>query len=154
MSELRKNRRLAAVGGVFSVALVCAAAFCYVRPLDAYLLKRWELELSTLADEDVELRLEQTEGRGMRRDAVAKGMTVRFRQGGEQLRPHGRRHTHSLKKLMQEAGIPPWQRNRIPLIYIEHQLACVCGLCVAEAFAVSAEQCGWTPVCRQVRPIV
>ena len=102
----------------------------------------------------LELRLEQTEGRGMRRDAVAKGMTVRFRQGGEQLRPHGRRHTHSLKKLMQVAGIPPWQRNRIPLIYIEHQLACVCGVWVAEAFAVGAEQCGWTPVCTQVRPPV
>ena len=102
----------------------------------------------------LELRLEQTEGRGMRRDAVAKGMTVRFRQGGEQLRPHGRRHTHSLKKLMQVAGIPPWQRNRIPLIYIEHQLACVCGFWVAEAFAVGAEQCGWTPVCTQVRPPV
>lgn len=99
----------------------------------------------------LELRLEQTKGLGLHRDAIAKGMTVRFRQGGEQLRPHGRRHTHSLKKLMQEAGIPPWRRNRIPLIYIEHQLACVCGLCVAEAFAVSAEQCGWTPVCEQAR---
>jgi tRNA(Ile)-lysidine synthase len=99
----------------------------------------------------LELRLEKTEGMGIHRDAIDRGMTVRFRQGGEQLRPHGRRHTHSLKKLMQEAGIPPWQRNRIPLIYIEHQLACVCGLCVAEAFAVSADQSGWTPVCEQVR---
>ena len=56
-----------------------------------------------------------------------------------------------VKKLMQEAGIPPWQRSRIPLIYIEHQLACVCGYWVAEAFSVSADQCGWIPVCQNFR---
>lgn len=40
---------------------------------------------------------------------------VRFRQGGETLHRHG--HTHSLKKLLQAAAIPPWERERIPLIY-------------------------------------
>lgn len=95
----------------------------------------------------LELSLKQTAGRGLKQDVVARTMTVRFRQGGEQLRPHGRQHTHSLKKLMQEAGIPPWQRYRIPLIYIDHQLACVCGYWVAESFSVSEDQQGWNPVC-------
>ena len=99
---------------------------------------------------NLELRLEQTAARGLRQDDVARGLTVRFRQGGEQIRPHGRQHTHSLKKLMQEAGIPPWQRNRIPLIYINHELACVCGYWVAEAFSVSDDQQGWSPVCQYV----
>lgn len=103
------------------------------------------LYLDTL---NLEMRLEQSLGKGLHQDAVARRMTVRFRQGGEQLRPHGRRHTHSLKKLMQEAGIPPWLRNRIPLIYIDHQLACVCGYWVAESFSVSADQQGWYPVCQ------
>jgi tRNA(Ile)-lysidine synthase len=97
---------------------------------------------------NLELRLEQTLAKGLQQDAVARRLTVCFRQGGEQLRPHGRQHTHSLKKLMQEAGIPPWQRNRIPLIYIDHQLACVCGYWVAEAFSVGADQQGWSPVCQ------
>jgi tRNA(Ile)-lysidine synthase len=83
-------------------------------------------------------------------NAVARGLTVRFRQGGEQIKPHGRQHTHSLKKLMQDAGIPPWQRNRIPLIYIDHELACVCGYWVADSFSVSDEQQGWWPVCREL----
>jgi tRNA(Ile)-lysidine synthase len=96
----------------------------------------------------LELSLEQTRGKGLNQDAVARGLTVRFRQGGEQLRPHGRQHTHSLKKLMQDAGIPPWQRNRIPLIYIDHELACVCGYWVAEAFAVTGEQPGCYPICQ------
>jgi len=99
---------------------------------------------------NMELCLEQTAGKGLHQDVVARGMTVRFRQGGEQLRPHGRQHTHSLKKLMQEAGIPPWQRNRIPLIFIDHHLACVCGYWVAEMFSVSEDQQGWYPVCRNL----
>lgn len=99
---------------------------------------------------NLEMRLEQSLGKGLHQDAVARRMTVRFRQGGEQLRPHGRRHTHSLKKLMQEAGIPPWQRNRIPLIYIDHQLACVCGYWIAESFSVHADQQGWYPVCQNL----
>lgn len=108
----------------------------------------WDGELPFLIDAlNVEIRLEQSLGRGLQQDAVTRGMTIRFRQGGEQMRPRGRRHTHSLKKLMQEAGIPPWQRNRIPLIYIDHELACVCGYWVAEAFSVDEDQQGWNPVC-------
>ena len=99
---------------------------------------------------NMELSLTQTAGKGLQQDVVARGMTVRFRQGGEQLRPDGRQHTHSLKKLMQEAGIPPWQRNRIPLIYIGHQLACVCGYWVADIFSVSEDQQGWYPVCHNI----
>jgi tRNA(Ile)-lysidine synthase len=111
----------------------------------------WDGELPLYIDSlNLEMRLEQSLGKGLHQDAVARRMTVRFRQGGEQLRPHGRRHTHSLKKLMQEAGIPPWQRNRIPLIYIDHQLACVCGYWVAESFSVSADQQGWYPVCQNL----
>jgi tRNA(Ile)-lysidine synthase len=98
----------------------------------------------------LELRLEQSLGKGLMQNAVARGLTVRFRQGGEQIKPHGRQHTHSLKKLMQDAGIPPWQRNRIPLIYIDHELACVCGYWVADSFSVSDEQQGWWPVCREL----
>lgn len=105
------------------------------------------LHIETL---NLELSLKQAAGKGLKQDAVARTMTVRFRQGGEQLRPHGRQHTHSLKKLMQEAGIPPWQRYRIPLIYIDHQLACVCGYWIAESFSVSTEQQGWNPVCQSI----
>jgi tRNA(Ile)-lysidine synthase len=111
----------------------------------------WDGEQPLLVETlHLELRLEQARGKGLKQDVVARGLTVRFRQGGEQLRPRGRQHTHSLKKLMQDAGIPPWQRNRIPLIYIGHELACVCGYWIAEAFSVTDEQQGWYPVCQDI----
>ena len=42
-----------------------------------------------------------------------------------------------LNQLFQEAGIPPWIRERVPLIYLDAQLAAVGG------FWVAAEV--WTP---------
>ncbi len=41
---------------------------------------------------------------------------VRYRRGGERFKPAGGAHTRELRLLLQEAGIPPWQRARIPLI--------------------------------------
>jgi tRNA(Ile)-lysidine synthase len=55
-------------------------------------------------------------------------VTVRFRQGGEKIRPAKRHYHLSLKNLLQEAAIPPWQRQRIPLIYGNEQLIQVFGL--------------------------
>lgn len=62
-------------------------------------------------------------------------VTVRFRQGGEKIRPVGRHHHHDLKKLLQAEAVPPWQRERIPLLYINQQLAAVIGYWVAHEFA-------------------
>lgn len=64
-------------------------------------------------------------------------VTVRFRQGGEKLHLPGRQHQHELKKLWQTWGVPPWQRERIPLIYVGDQLAMVVGYCIAVQFVSS-----------------
>ena len=58
--------------------------------------------------------------------------TVRYRTGGETLKLSGR-PTKSLKDLLHEAGVPPWQRQRVPLIYAETELVCVPGIGVAES---------------------
>ncbi|MGH8031252.1 MAG: tRNA lysidine(34) synthetase TilS [Luteimonas sp.] len=41
---------------------------------------------------------------------------VHSRRGGERIVLPGRRHSHALKHLLQELGVPPWQRERLPLI--------------------------------------
>lgn len=50
------------------------------------------------------------------RTAPPSGLTVRFGVRGERLRPAGSPHHRSLKNLCQEAGLPPWLRERMPLI--------------------------------------
>ena len=73
-------------------------------------------------------------------------MTVRFRQGGEHFRPVGRHHGQELKKLLQEAGIPPWERERSPLVYRGEALLAVVGLGVAAEGAAAPGEPGWEPV--------
>ncbi len=51
--------------------------------------------------------------------------TLRFRRGGERCRPIGRNHSQSLKKLLQEAHVVPWLRDRIPLVYTGEHLVAV-----------------------------
>ena len=51
-------------------------------------------------------------------------VTIRLRSGGERLRPDCKRPRRSLKNLLQEAAIPPWEREKFPLIFSGEQLAC------------------------------
>ena len=65
-------------------------------------------------------------------------ISIGFRQGGERIRLPGRTGTHELKKLFQEAGVPPWLRERTPLIYLGDELAAVADRWVSERFAGKA----------------
>ena len=42
---------------------------------------------------------------------------VRARHGGERLRLSGRTHSHTLKHALQQHAVPPWQRERLPLLF-------------------------------------
>jgi tRNA(Ile)-lysidine synthase len=68
-------------------------------------------------------------------------VTVRWRQGGERCRVRG--HTRPLKHLLQEAGVPPWRRERMPLVYVGDRLAAVAGLWVCEPLATGPVERGW-----------
>ncbi len=83
-----------------------------------------------------QLRLNRVQGQGVRLAALAgAALTVRFRRGGERFRPAGRSHSQELKKLLQEAGIPPWERDRLPLLYVNETLAAVVGVEVSAEWA-------------------
>ena len=55
-------------------------------------------------------------------------VTVRFRQGGEKLYSPHKNHSQNLKKVLNEANIAPWLRDRIPLIYAGDKLIDIIGL--------------------------
>ncbi|MDD2760958.1 MAG: tRNA lysidine(34) synthetase TilS [Methylomonas sp.] len=72
----------------------------------------------------------------------ASQITIKPRSGGEKLKLSGRSGQHDLKKLFQEAGIPPWERDARPLLYLNSRLAAVPGLCIAEwAWSQEAGAC-------------
>lgn len=65
-------------------------------------------------------------------------VTVRFRRGGETMRVPYRGGKYSLKQLLQEAGIPPWLRERLPLIYIGERLIAIAGVLTIRPTAADA----------------
>lgn len=71
---------------------------------------------------------ERLQAQGLALERAAGPLTVRFRRGGERLRLPGREHRHSLKKLLQARGVPPWLRDRLPLLYHGDDLIAVLGL--------------------------
>jgi tRNA(Ile)-lysidine synthase len=70
-----------------------------------------------------------SEGRGISLEkAWGQPFSLRPRRGGERLRLAGNRPARSLKNLFQEAGTPPWERERLPLVYCGDTLVGVPGL--------------------------
>lgn len=69
--------------------------------------------------------------RGLDPALVASGCEVRFRSGGESLAPEEGRPSRRLKQLAQEAGIVPWMRGRLPLVYCGGELVAVADLWTA-----------------------
>ena len=84
------------------------------------------------------VRLVSGSEQGLPATWAEEGFSVRFREGGERFRPMGRPHSRPLKKWLQEAGVPPWLRARIPLLYREDALVAVGDLWIADAAAESA----------------
>jgi len=86
------------------------------------------------------LRWYLVNGGGMRRPQ--ESCEVRYRQGGEQAALAGRPR-RTLKKILQEAGIVPWQRDRVPLIYVDGELAWIGGVGVCEGYQINSGESGW-----------
>lgn len=81
-------------------------------------------------------------GAGVSQARVAgKELRVRMRRGGECCRLRG--HRRKVKKLLQEAGIPPWERGHWPLVYADGELVAVGDRWVCEPFAANAAESGW-----------
>lgn len=97
------------------------------------------------------LKFKPEEGRGL---SVARlrseRVTVRLRRGGERLRLDHRRPRRSLKNLFQEQGVPPWHRDRLPLVYCGESLVCVPGIGDACEFRAQPGEAGlivtWEPL--------
>ncbi|WP_119719080.1 tRNA lysidine(34) synthetase TilS [Cognatilysobacter tabacisoli] len=49
-------------------------------------------------------------------EALLEPVTVRTRAGGERIALPGRDHSHALKHVLQDLGVPPWERAHLPLV--------------------------------------
>lgn len=72
----------------------------------------------------------------------AHPVSLRLRRGGERLRVDCKRPRRSLKNLCQEAAIPAWMRERLPLIFCGEHLVAVPGIGVDCAYQASEDEAG------------
>jgi tRNA(Ile)-lysidine synthase len=59
------------------------------------------------------------------KNTKAMSLTIRPARGSERIRLYKNHQSRTLKNLLQEAGVPPWVRQRLPLIYVGDKLLCV-----------------------------
>lgn len=130
------------------------ALYCYRKQLhlqktvkhDAAQVLSWNgRQPLVIASLKQQLMFEKTINTGLLPEISGQALQVRFRQGGEKIKPAGQPHTHTLKNLFQQQGVPPWLRDRIPLVYLNDELIAVCGYWIADAYAVNSGE-GWVPV--------
>ncbi|MCG3146288.1 MAG: tRNA(Ile)-lysidine synthase [Gammaproteobacteria bacterium] len=83
-------------------------------------------------------------GGGLAQSALAGRRTsVRYRAGGERLRLRAAGPARPLKLLLQEWRVPPWLRDRLPLLYLEDALAAVADRAIAAEFQAGPGAEGW-----------
>ena len=89
----------------------------------------------------VRVQMDAVTGAGLKHAALTAGeVTLGVRQGGERLRLHAGGPHHRLKNLLQEHAIPPWQRDRLPLLWCNGRLAWAAGIGLeADLLAASGE---------------
>jgi len=90
-----------------------------------------------------ELRFRKARGKGIALEH--KPLSVRLRSGGERLQPDPKRPRRTLKNLFQEAGIPPWERERLPLLFSGEDLVWVPGLGIDARFQAPPGAQGLVP---------
>ena len=101
----------------------------------------WDVKNNLILPDGSEFVATIEEGNGFKIPTEAN-VSIRFRSGGERCKPAGRNGSNTLKKLFQEYGLEPWLRNRVPLVYVQGQLAAVGDLWVCDEFAAAEGEPG------------
>ena len=107
-------------------------------PLDAAVIaeRRLERGVNSLGSGLGELVIAPGTGPGLDPQLLVGGLSIRGRRGGESLKPLGYAHSRPLKKLLQENGVLPWYRDRLPLLYSGDRLVAVADLWIDARHAV------------------
>ena len=112
--------------------------------------ERWPQGDSILIPGGGTLRLRRIQDGGVRLALLsAGGFFLRRRRGGERLRLFAGGGSRTLRNLLQEAGIPPWRRDAMPLLFHGNDLVCVPGVAVDVAARAGPGEAGlamlWEP---------
>ena len=119
---------------------------------DAYLVKEgaeivpinllWQGEEMVNLPNDSRLIFTRKSGEGL---VLPEGFKLRImsREGSERFKPEFGRPSRTLKHLMQTNRVPPWQRVRIPLVYMDEMLVYIPNLGAAAEMQAKPNETGY-----------
>jgi tRNA(Ile)-lysidine synthase len=125
--EVRRHRGLLYCMPQFSAEALPTRDWDWRRPLP-------------LGDRSGVLRAEIAHGIGIKRAKLPLHIRVALRNGGERIRLAGHEHHRELKKLLQEANILPWWRDRLPLLFDGKCLVAVADLWIDASYAAEPSE--------------
>lgn len=105
---------------------------------------RWHIdETINLGGRRGSIRAKFIKGQGIALNKCQKSLAIKYRKGGEQIKPSGHRITKSLKNLFQENNVLPWVRDEIPLVYFDEDLISVGDLWFNQDFKAKEQEDGF-----------
>lgn len=103
----------------------------------------WQGEAIYALPNQMQLTFKQELGAGLSLKHLDKQrLTIKTRVGGERIKPDLNRPSRSLKMVMQQAAIPPWQRSQLPLIFVGETLAIIPNFAVEASLKAAANEMG------------
>ena len=130
----------------WSVRRYRGALYLVRRIAEAPEAREWDLR-QALSWAGGRLFVKGVDGEGLRSDVDR--VRVSLRRGGEHLDVDGRGSRRPLKKWLQDQGVPPWLRTRLPLLWWRDELVAVGDLWVHPGYRAAAGEAGlkviWQP---------
>ena len=83
----------------------------------------WQGELEIILPNSHKLKFKKVKGKGISLTKIKdKTLIISNRKGGEFFKPDAKRPTKKIKQLLQESDLPPWEREKLPLIFLGKDL--------------------------------
>ena len=103
----------------------------------------WAGESEIILPNGQKLTFKKVKGRGINlRFLDHQKLKIRNRQGGEFFKPDSKRPTKKIKQLLQESDLPPWERDALPLIFLDDELALVPYFGIDQKYQVKPQEIG------------
>jgi len=118
-------------------------AYIELNKPDTTLAMVWQGEAELYLPDQSRLLFDKQIGAGLAIERLGiNKLRISSRIGGERFKPDVAKPTRTLKHLLQEANIPPWQRERLPLVYCDDTLAVVPNIGVASHLQANERELG------------
>ncbi len=147
--DAQKDTKLRVTFGQTEIRLYQEAVYILprTRRLPEQLQLEWQGEPSmALKALGGTLHFTRLQGQGVSASKLKQApVHVKMRAGGERFTPDCKRPRRSLKNLMQEASIPPWERFALPLLFCGEHLVWVPDIGIDCGFRAVSDEMGIVP---------